>query len=169
MRGYPILPSSLDNRLTLLEDRIRRLSQPHDVAIVRPLGSVGVFISPYTSSDPVGVWIDSTYTYNVVLAGDYLTAQFFNNETTVSGQEYEVRYYQETPSVPTSYYVLDSGTIPLASSSSTFAWTIDIGNFSPLIIGTSGSLQVWTKKTSAFSAPNVVDARGQWLMGGLIA
>ena len=168
MQGYPILPSSLDNRLTLLENRIRRLGQPHDVAIAKPIDIFGVYVSLYEELDPLNVWVTQYSDSAISLLGVYLTGKIYKNDTTIANQEYEIRYYQQTPSVPTSYYVLDSGTIPLASTSPSFTWSIDISAFSPTISGTAGSLQIWTKRTSSWVYPDAVGFTGTWFLGGQI-
>ena len=168
MRGYPILPSTLDNRLTVLENRIRRLGQPHDVAIVKALEAFSLNIAPDDRYDPLNVWTDQYWQYTISLYGAYLTGKVYKNDTTVANQEYELRYYQQTPSVPSSYYVLDSGTIPLASTSPSFTLSIDISGFSPTISGTAGYLQFWTKRTSSWVYPDVVGFAGTWFLGGQI-
>lgn len=169
MQGYPILGSSLEDKLTSMENRVRRLGQPHKIAIVEPLGDPEfIFINAGAYGSPLNVWTRQS-SRSGTLRGTYATLYAYNNRTEVANQQYEVRYYQETPTVPDEYYLLTSGTFPLASTSPAFAIAVNIATFSPVILGTYGRLELWSKRvTDPFPANDYVEFEAQWLLGGAL-
>lgn len=168
MQGYPILTSSLEDKLTSMENRVRRLGQPHKIAIVEPLGDPGFYFMFDGNYDPLNTWVLQS-SRSTTLRGTYATLYAYYNRTEVANQQYEIRYYQEDPTVPDAYYVLGSGTFPLASTSPTFTIAVNVAAFSPVILGTYGRLEVWSKRvTDPFPANDYVEFEAQWLLGGAV-
>jgi hypothetical protein len=163
MRNDPILTSSIKQRIVDIERRLTALAQPHDLASEVDLGQCDISI---LGSDPLNTWVALSNGFLTVVRGTHLYARYTQNFTTKASQDIEFRYYQEDPVPATSELVLLTSTIPLASASSTFIYDIDLTSFSPLIVGTRGRIQLFTRRNAAFSGGDSVLAYGRLSMGG---
>ncbi len=145
MQGYPIVNDTLESQVKALEERVVALARPHDIETDKKFGDI--IINVY-STDPINVWEPTITTSQVTMYGKYLYLTFDNGYAD-SNHEYEVRYYQEspTPSTPGSYVSLFTGTLPFTTiTTSVFVQEIDLSSFLSQIEGTFGYVQLWQRR-----------------------
>lgn len=165
MNGFPIIPSSVEQKIEQFEQRIQLLSQPHltDAFAYLPFHQSNVVYGNAINTYYLG-GVDPTYRdwqIPCLMQGKYLATNYSCLANTLNPYggttTFQLRYHQVRPQVysasqiaaETNYVVLETQSLVIPTSGQIVSTSIDLETNFPTIIGTLGYLTLWTKISSA--------------------